>query len=222
MVTPEQRSVRGYDRLAGVYRPLEWCLFGNQLQRSREALIGELPAAERVLVLGDGDGRFLRAFCRSQPRARVDSADFSSRMLRLQADRLAASVPSAEVKFHQADVRRLEFDAGTFDLLVCNFFLDCFTEADLRELLPRWLEWLKPTGWFYFSDFVIPREGWWRYKSAVDQRLMHGLFRWQTALPNRRLPDFDALLDNQPLSLRSSATGLIPMLTCRLYQYRVA
>jgi ubiquinone/menaquinone biosynthesis C-methylase UbiE len=189
------------------------------LQRSRVALIGQLPTVRDALVLGDGDGRFLRAFCRSQPDARVDSVDFSSRMLRLQAKRLAVSVPSGDVSFHRADARRLEFAAGTFDLLVCNFFLDCFTEADLRELLPRWLGWLKPAGWFYFSDFTIPREGWWRYKSAVDQRLMHGLFRWQTALPNRRLPDFDSLLEDQPLVLRSSASGLIPMLMCRLYRY---
>ncbi len=218
-MTREQQSVRGYDRLARVYRPLEWCLFGNQLQRSRVALIRELPAVERVLVLGDGDGRFLEAFCRSQSRALVDSVDFSPKMLKLQADRLTASVPLANVRFHRTDVRRVQFDAGGFDLLACNFFLDCFAEADLKVLLPRWLAWLKPGGWFYFSDFAIPHSGWWRWKGAVDQLLMHALFRWQTALPNRRLPDFDSLLDHQPLTLRSSAKGLIPVLTCRLYRY---
>jgi len=218
-VSSDDRGVRGYNRLACWYRPLEFCLFGSQLQRARVGLIDRLPSVESARILGGGDGRFLEAFCQRQPDARVESVDFSPAMLRRQRQRVARSVPRADVDYRCVDARHIEAEAEPVDLLVCNFFLDCFTPAELETLLPRMLAGLKPSGWFYYSDFAIPRSGWWRYKSALDQFVMHCFFRWQTGLRNRCLPDLDSLLASHPLALRESANCLVPLVTGRLYQH---
>lgn len=216
---PLERGVAGYNRLAACYRTLERCLFAEQLQRARVALLGQLPRVQNVWVLGDGDGRFLHAFCSLCPDARVDSFDFSPEMLRLQKKRIAGIQRAGSVRFHCQEARSIEPIPGSCDLLVCNFFLDCFTESELRESLPKWLRCLKPGGHFYVTDFVPVRTGWWKYKSAVDQFLMHRLFRWQTGLANQTLVDWGGVLEEQSLVLEHVAPGLIPMVTCRLYRH---
>ena len=218
-IRPVNRGVAGYNRLARFYRPLEYGLFANQLQRARVALLDALPRVRRARVLGDGDGRFLQALCQSQPHAQIESYDFSPVMLQHQQRRVERVAHRADVDFCCQDARTLEAGAADRDLLVCNFFLDCFTAQELQRLLPQWLSGLRPGGLLYVSDFVPVASGWWKYKSALDQSLMHLFFRWQTDLANRRLVDWAGELEGQPLSLQHSAGGLMPMVTCRIYRY---
>lgn len=115
-------KARGYDRLASSYRGIEWLVFGSQLQRARVALIDQLPDWNRLLILGDGDGRLLEqlyAYRRSREQHRmlshqsphqrsqqpsgaqsrswsITSVDYSSAMLQRQQSRLAATTGTGE------------------------------------------------------------------------------------------------------------------------------
>ena len=60
-----------FDLLAPHYRWMEWVLAGEKLQRCRTAWLEVLPAPARVLILGEGNGRFLEALMRQIGRAHV-------------------------------------------------------------------------------------------------------------------------------------------------------
>ena len=66
-----------FDRLAGVYRWMEWLSFGPHLGRCRRAFLLEMTESRRALVLGDGDGRFTAALLRQNKAIQVDAVDVS-------------------------------------------------------------------------------------------------------------------------------------------------
>ena len=215
----DDHSVRGYNRLAPIYESLEFALFGRSLQRARVALVDRVPSIRTGLVLGDGNGRLLEQLCHVQPECSFTSVDQSSEMIELQRKRMARVGVPHQVEFVCEDARDFDPSGREYDLLVAAFFLDCFSELQLARLIPRWLAGLRAGGIFYFVDFVQPRSGWRQCQAAVYQALMHGFFRWQTGLPNRRLVDLDPILNQQDLLMIESASEIHPMIACRLYQF---
>src|SRR5579864_5277091 len=111
------------DFLARWYRWLEYCAFGGALRRRREAFLFELGNPQKVLVLGDGDGRFLQVFEALYPQARIDAVDVSAKMIEL------AKTRAERVAFHACDAREFVF-GEEYDLAVAHFFFDCFEEAE--------------------------------------------------------------------------------------------
>ena len=51
-----------FDHLAPHYRWMEWLLAGSKPQRCRTTFLDTLPTARHALLLGEGNGRFLREF----------------------------------------------------------------------------------------------------------------------------------------------------------------
>ena len=94
------------DRLARWYRWLEYLGWGRGLERRREQFLPETSDARHVLMLGEGDGRFLAAFLRANPHAEVDYVDLSVGMLAL-AEKRAGAAATGRVRFHHADARDL-------------------------------------------------------------------------------------------------------------------
>ena len=212
--TTRARAVAGYDRLARVYRWLEWPVFRRGLQQARTSLLGELPTADRILVLGDGDGRLLEALHRAQPRAEFVSVDQSPGMLEQQRRRLrgGAGEASGRVTWVCADLLKHCPEPGGFDLLVTAFFVDCFDEPELRRGLPVWLASLRPGGHWLMVDFVEPASGWHRWRARFWLAWMHAFFRFQTGCPNRRLVDWRAIptgRERRRVAHRDAAGGMI-------------
>jgi ubiquinone/menaquinone biosynthesis C-methylase UbiE len=213
-----EKSIRGYDRLARPYRCLEQSLFRGQLQRARLAMLGDLPDTKHALILGDGDGRLLEQLCRAQPGCRFTSVDQSGQMLRRQRQRVERAEASERVELVAADARDFRPTLSQYDLLVTAFFLDCFSSQELPCLLDQWLRGVRAGGLLYFVDFTQPRSGWRRYRAVLYLAIMHRFFRWQTGLPNRRLVDLDAVLNEQPVSLIKSTRHNHELIVSRLYR----
>lgn len=193
-------------------------MFGGQLQRSRTRLLDHLPPLNRILVLGDGDGRFLGELCERQPACKVTSVEQSAAMLDLQRKRCLDAGVSERVEFVRQDARQLDLSERSHDALAALFFLDCFQGDELRKLLPQWLSLVRPGGWFLCVDFQYPAAGWKRLRAAVYLQLMHAFFRWQTALPNRTLVDFDSILDRLPITLAADHLSSHGLIRARLYR----
>ena len=79
------------DSIARVYRWIEYAAFGPLLQRTRLHWLEQLGGARRVLLLGDGDGRFLSRFASRYPSAEVHYIDSSARMLDLARKRIGGT-----------------------------------------------------------------------------------------------------------------------------------
>ena len=165
------------DPIAHSYRWLEYAAFGGALRKRREAFLFELGNPQRVLVLGDGDGRFLQVFAALYPKAQVDALDVSARMIELAR----ARVPS--VTFHLADAREFVFEEN-YDLAVAHFFFDCFEQDELAALLAK----VRAKNWLV-SEF---RSTSW---SRPVLRGLYFFFRIATGLRVKSLPDHRNLLE---------------------------
>jgi len=166
------------DSIARWYRWLEYAAFGGALRRRREAFLFELGNPQKVLVLGDGDGRFLQLFTALYPNARVDAVDVSARMIELAQARAPA------VTFHLADAREFPFEEN-YDLAVAHFFFDCFEAQELQTLLSR----IRANTWLV-SEFQTTRWSW------PIVRALYFFFRLTTGLRVTSLPDHRAILSS--------------------------
>jgi SAM-dependent methyltransferase len=187
------------DPLARWYRWLEYAAFGGALRRRREAFLFELGNPQRVLVLGDGDGRFLQLFAALYPQAQVDAVDSSARMIELAR----ARVPSAT--FHLADAREFAFDKE-YDLAVAHFFFDCFDDGELQAILSR----VHANTWLV-SDFRNTR---W---SRPLLRSLYFFFRLTTGLRVTSLPDHRQLLSGLGYSLQKEQSALGGLVVSELW-----
>lgn len=181
-----------FDWLAPHYAWVETLTFGGLLQWCRTALLADLTDARRVLVLGEGDGRFLAAFLAANRGATVDVVDASAGMVELARRRVA---DDGRVRWHVEDARRLELQSSAFDLVVTNFWLDCFPAAELERLVPRLAGALAPGGRWLVGDYAMPQGGSVR-RAATRAALagMYAAFRLTTRIPAGRLVDPAPLL----------------------------
>jgi ubiquinone/menaquinone biosynthesis C-methylase UbiE len=182
------------DLLARPYRLLEYLVFGRALERRRREYIEEVADARRVLILGDGDGRFTAEFLSRNATAIVDSLDLSSQMLRLAQERIRKRhLHRAGLRFRQGDARTAELPEEC-DLIVSHFFLDCFTSEELQTLISRLSRAACPQARWLISEFQVPHTGMRRFAGDLLIKAMYLFFRVSTGLRASRLPDHPALL----------------------------
>lgn len=208
-----------FDPIARVYRWLEYATFFNALERCRLAHLAAVSGARRVLVLGDGDGRFLARLLKVAPHLTADAVDSSHAMLHLAEKRVREVDPSAiaRVRFHQGDA--LEYGPWDhYDLVITHFFLDCFSEPEIERLLLRIQPHLAPEARWLVSEFAIPK----RQPTALFARLLIGAlyraFGILTGLRTRKLPDYGALLRRHGFVLLTAQEHLAGLLRSELWQ----
>jgi ubiquinone/menaquinone biosynthesis C-methylase UbiE len=172
------------DRIARLYRWLEYAAFGSTLQQRRTAFLADVADARRVLVLGDGDGRFLQRLVATNQQAHIDYVDLSGRMIELARARAG----TGRVTYHQANALDIALPERGYDLVVTHFFLDCFNEAEAATLVGRVTLAACPHARWVISEF---RRTWWSPPLFASLYLF---FRIATGLKTRRLIDHHPLL----------------------------
>jgi len=185
----DSREPPNFDRLARVYRWMEWLSFGPYLWRTRAAFLPSMAHVRRALVLGDGDGRFTAALLQANPLVRVHALDVSGGMLKSLLQR--AGKEAYRVQAEQQDLRLWTPGAGEeYDLVVTHFFLDCLTTEEVRGLARRTRPALGKDGRWVVSEFAIPEGavGGWVARPLVA--LLYWAFGLMTRLEVRRLPDW--------------------------------
>lgn len=175
-----------FDPVARSYCWLERLTFGGALQRCRVALIDQLRHATNVLIVGEGDGRFLKEFLRVNTVSKVTVVDSSGEMIRLARARVGEN---ERVHFVPADIREVELSGGEYDLVVTNFFLDCFSEAGIEMIIRNVSTKLADNGRWLWSDFAIPASGVRRQAARCMVGLLYWFFRLTTRLEARKLFD---------------------------------
>jgi SAM-dependent methyltransferase len=202
-----------FDPIARPYRWLEYLSFGPWLARCRSAQLLHLAGAQRALLLGDGDGRFLARLLPANTTLTADVVDSSQSMLRILDRRIRSSVPLGRrrISLHHADA--LEWNpTGSYDLIVSHFFLDCFSPDQLEQLLDRVLPHIRPGAQWVISEFAIPRNAFAAYLAGVLIGLLYRAFGLLTGLPVRALPDYAAALNRRgfvPTQDRRYLAGLL-------------
>lgn len=203
-----------FDRLARIYRWMEWLTFGPFLQRCRCAFLPRLAGRRRALVLGDGDGRFTARLLRSNATVEIDAVDASEAMLR----QLASRTSDDRIRTCLADVRVFTPQRVDYDLVATHFFLDCLTQAEVFDLAARLRRHAAPNAIWMVSEFAIPANF---YGRTLAGPLIHGLylaFGFLTKLRVRKLPNHHAALAGSGWSLLEQRKALGGLLVSEMWQ----
>jgi SAM-dependent methyltransferase len=205
-------ATANFDRLARVYRALEFLAFGRALERARFCFLDRLGDRHDILVLGEGDGRCVERLVGLAPNARIRCVELSAAMLALAAARVAQADVNRRVTFEQADALSVPFPPGKYDAVVTLFFLDCFRSDQVAALVSRVEASLRPGALWLFADFVLPPRGWSRLRARLWLRVLYAFFRWQTGLPASALPPSERILEQaglSPIGTRDFQRGLV-------------
>lgn len=183
-----------FDTLAPYYRAMELVMAGGILQRCRTSFLAEAANSRRALLLGEGPGRFLVELLRTNSSVEITCVERSPRMIAEARSQLTES-ELARVKFEQADALSWQPPRTEFDLVVTNFFLDCFRPEELRTLVAKIAASATAEARWLLADFHEPERGWRRWRARAVLALMYGFFRAATGLSASRLTPPDAFLE---------------------------
>lgn len=216
-----------FDRVARLYRPMEYLSFGPLLERCRFIHLPSLVAARQALVLGDGDGRFLARLLAANRQLRAHAVDASPAMLRLLCARVSrasagvaamGSVPG-RLSTTCADIRTFTPPESGYDLVVTHFFLDCLSTGETEELIARLRPHLTPGALWLVSEFHVPADG--RLLAWLARALISALyaaFRLLTGLQIRRIPPWPSLLARAGFTRQAARSWLGGLLVSELWQ----
>lgn len=184
---------------------MELLLAGGKLQRCRLAFLDRIPDARHILLLGEGHGRTLVACRQRFPLAQITCLDASAAMLRVARDRLLRSgYDEHAVEFIHADALDWTPPAETFDLLIANYFFDCFRPDQLAQIIPRLAASATAQAHWLVADFHVPSSGLRRARSRMILASMYLFFRAATRLPARELTAPDSYLESAGFRRRDS------------------
>jgi ubiquinone/menaquinone biosynthesis C-methylase UbiE len=163
-----------FDRLAPFYRAMEFVTAGPRLQRCRLAFLDEIPPPRRILLAGEGHGRFLPECARRFPAAEIVVIDISQRMLEIARGKLGGA---CRAEFVRADLLDWQAPAGNFDLIVTHFFLDCFDRKTLPAAVARLAALAAPGADWLLADFEIAPAGMARLRTRAIVAALYAFFR---------------------------------------------
>ena len=204
-----------YSRIATVYQWLERAAFGNKLQRARTAhldrLLEGLPATAHVLIIGDGDGRFLEALLERSPRFTIVYVEPCATMIALAQARVEAD---ARVQWINHTIqqwckdRSLEPEFKCYDLIVTHFVWDSIQPNELTGITQNIQKRMTRGGHWLLSDFdsSINR------RTAAIVTVMYLFFYLTAGVQWRKLKKFNSLFESQHLQLHDQKewmSGLI-------------
>ena len=187
-----------FNRVARVYRWLEYLALGPLLARTRRQFLPEIASARYALVLGDGDGRFLARLLRRTPQLRALALDSSQSMLSLLQRRCVRDGTA-----HRLQIRHISGEIGTLrpaageprpDLIVTHFFLDCFADTEVMALAQQLAGLAAPRCLWVLSEFGLPKQPVFHVLAKGYVRLLYFAFRLLTGLQVRSLPAIEPAL----------------------------
>ncbi|MFO1514448.1 MAG: class I SAM-dependent methyltransferase [Verrucomicrobiota bacterium] len=186
-----------FDAIAPHYHWMECILAGEKLQRCRTHFLDEVPIPRKILLLGEGHGRCLTECRRRFPDTSLTCVDASAKMLQLARRRLeTGGLGERQVEFVHADALEWKPAVNAYDLIITNFFLDCFRADQLERVIARLSAAASSDSNWLIADFQIPPGGLRRIRARLLLWTMYAFFRVVTRLPAKRLTAPDSFLQH--------------------------
>jgi ubiquinone/menaquinone biosynthesis C-methylase UbiE len=209
-----------FDTLAPWYRTLEWIAFGDDLQRCRVACLGEIAAPRRALIVGEGNGRFLRELVRLHPGVEVDCIDASERMLQLARKRVEDELGDRgeRVRFLHHEITLWSPPEHHYDLVVTHFVLDCFAETELAAVVRKLAQATTEEASWLLADFCVPVRGVSRLCARAWLAVMYQFFRLTAGIDAGQLIDPTAVMRAEGFALNRQRKFQQGMLKSELWR----
>lgn len=188
-----------FSGVAPLYRWLEYVVFGRLLERARNEYIDQVIVGCRILLLGDGDGRFLERCLKELERAprrdiNFESLDCSRGMVESARRRIRRWRTRDRVTFRIGEALGAHW-TGRYDRVVTHFFLDCFSESEIAQLAKKVNDTCTADCIWVISEFAVPSQRFAAWVGRLLIRVMYWFFRWTAALSQSRLPRYAAVLE---------------------------
>jgi len=178
-----------FDRVASSYGFLSKLIFGDQLLKAQCTFLQDIKEETSVLIVGGGNGEILELLTDIK-KIQIDFVESSLEMISLARERVASQL----VNFHHLDFTDF---SGQYDVVIANFFLDCFEGERLEDMANHLLACLKEHGMLLVTDFQCTSS----LRHRVLNWAMHLYFRLFAKLDAKKLSDIQKVLDNKALRL---------------------
>ena len=207
------------DPVARVYRWLEYAAFGRTLERARFDFLGQAATARRVIIVGEGDGRFLARLLKCNPEANIAVVDCSARMIELARRRVRAR-DRERVQFHHLDAAAERLPDGPFDLAVTHFFFDIIETHEAESVIANLDARLTPQARWLLSEFQVPAGAARGIHARLWLRSMYGFFQATTKLRANRLSPYRELLACRGWRETASRERRLGMIRSQMWERR--
>jgi ubiquinone/menaquinone biosynthesis C-methylase UbiE len=126
-----------FDLIASFYPLLEQIVFGSTLSQARRFFAGRVTEGNKILLIGEGNGRFLFEMVRQASSGSFTVVDSSTRMLAAARRRIATVDRCPRVELIHTDIQEWRSPAGQYDRIVTHFFLDLFTPYSICRIVEK-------------------------------------------------------------------------------------
>lgn len=175
-----------FDLVAPIYPALERLVFGAHLDNARQAFLKYVLEANRILLVGEGNGRFLKSVIAGKLVGCIKVVEKSRMMIRLAKSRVGEPRKVA-VEFIESDFRLFQ-SGNEFDCVVTHFFLDQFSPPAQHAIIEKLAELITKEGTWINVDFVPART----LKGRVLMWSQYTFFRVMSRIEARRCFDESA------------------------------
>jgi tRNA (cmo5U34)-methyltransferase len=180
---PVLHTAAQFDLVAPIYPALERLVFGMRLDDARQAFFEEVVEANRVLLVGEGNGRFLKSLIARKRVGCVFVVEKSKVMIRLAKNRAGES-GKIGLQFIKADFRVYQ-SGQQFDCVVTHFFLDLYNPPSQLAIIEKITEFVAEGGTWINVDFVPARTLW----GSTLMWLQYAFFRVVSRIESKRCFD---------------------------------
>jgi len=126
-----------FDLVASFYPLLEQIVFGSKLTRARRSFISRVTEGSKILLIGEGNGRFLSEVVKQTSSASITVVDSSTRMLAAASRRIATINCSSRIELIHSDILEWRAAPGSYDRIVTDFFLDLFPPDRISRVVEK-------------------------------------------------------------------------------------
>ena len=187
----------GFDSVAPFYEKLSRLVFGNTLFQAQLTFINDIPDSAAVLIIGGGNGAFLKKLLETKPRLIITYVEASKKMLVL-SQKIVGENPNVQwIHGTQNDVP----DKG-YEIIITHFLLDLFSEGSLNELIPQLKHVLNKNGSWLITDFRQSPSS--KLPSRILLWLMYRFFRITCNIEASVLPEIWRVLKENNLKLEKA------------------
>jgi len=186
-----------FDLIAKHYNWIEKIIFRSDLEKVRRMNLALVKNAKSILLLGDGDGRFLEQVSLMGTDAFIVSVDSSAKMIDLSKRKLEKS--ALNVEFNCTKIEDFQpIESFKPDLIIAHFFLDCFTHDEVKLIIDRVSEWAAVNAKFVISDFLITKKtSFNKIYQKMLTKIMIRFFRLFCGISARLLPNIPKIMTSR-------------------------
>jgi ubiquinone/menaquinone biosynthesis C-methylase UbiE len=208
-----------FDLVASFYPLLEQIVFGSTLSLARRFFTSRVIEGDKVLLIGEGNGRFLFEIVKQASSGSFTVVDSSARMLIAARQRIATVDRCPRVEWIHTDILEWQPLDAHYDRIVTHFFLDAFGPDSISRIVEKISRLATEDAFWINVDFSSENQN---LRQKLLMWAQYRFFRISTGIEASRL--FDALpyirqADWQILERRSVESGWISAhLMCRQHR----